>query len=363
MPKSLLHNEFGYSSPTGPVVRTQVCFWTAALQGWRGVCKACKAVWSAILILRGSDTGLFGGPDTWAMPPIDVVVPVAVALALAWAMTLSSFLDVVSPTLAPVLEPVVVDTATSMLPMALYAWTSVAGMACAMGCVSASGKKHQVQRVSLALMLMLASASMSNATPLGGVRPDTSAPALSSSPLQEFSYADPTATYAAGFHQEVVLPAVVRQAVARFASGPVAPVVRICPDTQANVVLVPDISYLSKITSYEANVISGVSSGLASVEAVGVASFACLDRHGPVRDFSVANAHVVPSCPDVLIGTCADEEGFVFDGPNEALTLPDGAKCWVPKGSDGLFSMPAVVTSGDHSQHGPWTENMGGFTC
>jgi hypothetical protein len=70
----------------------------------------------------------------------------------------------------------------------------------------------------------------------------------------------------------------------------VAPVVRICPDTQANVVLVPDISYLSKITSYEANGISGVSSDLASVEAVGVASFACLDRHGRIRDFSVANA-------------------------------------------------------------------------
>jgi hypothetical protein len=210
-------------------------------------------------------------------------------------------------------------------------------------CVSASGKKHQVQRVSLALMIMLASASMSNATPLGDVRPDTRATALFSPPLQEFSYADPMATYAAGFHQEVVLPAIVRQAVARFASGPVAPVVRICPDTQANVVLVPDISYLSKITSYEANGISGVSSDLASVEAVGIASFACLDRHGRVRDFSVANAHVVPSCPDVLIGTCADEEGFVFDGPNETLALPDGAKCWVPKGPDGLFSMPAVV--------------------
>jgi hypothetical protein len=41
------------------------------------------------------------------------------------------FLDVVSPTLAPVLEPVVVDTATSMFPIVLYAWTSVAGMACA----------------------------------------------------------------------------------------------------------------------------------------------------------------------------------------------------------------------------------------
>jgi hypothetical protein len=38
----------------------------------------------------------------------------------------------------------------------------------------------------------------------------------------------------------------VRQAVARFASGPVAPVVRICPDTQANVVLVPDISYFCR---------------------------------------------------------------------------------------------------------------------
>jgi hypothetical protein len=133
-PKSLLHNEFGYSSPTTPVVRTQVCFWSAVLQGWRGVCEACEAVRSAILILRGSDTGLFGGPDPWAMPPTDVVVPVAVALALAWAMTLSCFLDVVSPTLAPVLEPVVVEAATSMLPMVLYAWTSVAGMACALGC-------------------------------------------------------------------------------------------------------------------------------------------------------------------------------------------------------------------------------------
>jgi hypothetical protein len=155
------------------------------------VCEACKAVWSAILILRGSDTGLFGGPDPWAMPPTDVVVPVAVALALAWAMTLSCFLDVVSPTLAPVLEPVVVEAATSMLPMVLYAWTSVAGMACALGCVSASGKKHQVQRVSLALMLMLASASMSSAAPLGDLRSDYSAPMLSSPPLQGFSYAPP----------------------------------------------------------------------------------------------------------------------------------------------------------------------------
>jgi hypothetical protein len=225
-------------------------------------------------------------------------------------------------------------------------------MACALGCVSASGKKHQVQRVSLALMLMLASASMSNATTPSDMRPDARATTLSSPPLQEFSYVDPMATYGAGFQQEVVLPATVRQAVARFASGPVAPVVRICPDTQANVVLVPDISYLSKITSYayEANGISGVSSDLASVEAVGIASFACLDRHGRVRDFSVANAHVVPSCPDVLIGTCADAEGFEFDGPNETLTLPDGAQCWVPKGPDGLYSMPAVVTSGDHSQ-------------
>jgi hypothetical protein len=47
----------------------------------------------------------------------------------------------------------------------------------------------------------------------------------------------------------VVLPATARQAVARFASGPAAPVVRICPDTQASVVLVPDISYLPEITS------------------------------------------------------------------------------------------------------------------
>jgi hypothetical protein len=194
-------------------------------------------------------------------------------------------------------------------------------------------------------MLMLASASMSNATTPSDMRPDARATTLSSPPLQEFSYVDPMATYGAGFQQEVVVPATVRQAVARFASGPVAPVVRICPDTQANVVLVPDISYLSKVTSYEANGISGVSSDLASVEAVGIASFACLDRHGCVRDFSVSNAHVVPSCPDVLIGTCADAEGFVFDGPNETLTLPDGAQCWVPKGPDGLISMPAVVTS------------------
>jgi hypothetical protein len=103
-------------------------------------------------------------------------------------------------------------------------------------------------------------------------------------------------------------------------------------------------------TDHETNGISGVSSGLASVEAVGIASFACLDRHGRVRDFAVANAHVVPSCPDVLIGTCADAEGFEFDGPNETLALPDGAQCWVPKGPDGLYSMPAVVTSGNHSQ-------------
>jgi hypothetical protein len=74
-PKSLLLNEFGYSSPTAPVVRTQVCFWSAALQGWRDVCEACKAVWSAIPILRGSDTGLFGGPAPWVMPPLDVVSP------------------------------------------------------------------------------------------------------------------------------------------------------------------------------------------------------------------------------------------------------------------------------------------------
>jgi hypothetical protein len=60
-PKSLLPNEFGYSSPAAPVVRTQVCFWSAALQGWSGVCEACRAVWSAILVLRGSDTGLFLG--------------------------------------------------------------------------------------------------------------------------------------------------------------------------------------------------------------------------------------------------------------------------------------------------------------
>ena len=132
------------------------------------------------------------------------------------------FLDVVSPTLAPVLEPAVVDTATSMFPMALYAWTSVAGMACALGCVSASGKKHQVQRVSLALVLMLASAHMSNATTPSDMRPDARATTLSSPPLQEFSYVDPIATYGAGFQQEVVLPATVRQAVARFASGPVA---------------------------------------------------------------------------------------------------------------------------------------------
>jgi hypothetical protein len=104
------------------------------------------------------------------------------------ATMVSYFLDVVSPTLAPVLEPAVVDTAPSMFPMALYAWTSVAGMACALGCVSASGKKHQVQRVSLALVLMLASASMSNATMPSDMRPDARATTLSSPPLQEFSY-------------------------------------------------------------------------------------------------------------------------------------------------------------------------------
>jgi hypothetical protein len=118
------------------------------------------------------------------MPPLDVAVPVAVALSMIWAMIVWYFLDVVSPTLAPVLEPVVVDTATSMFPVVLYAWTSVAGMACALGCVSASGKKHRVQRVSLALMLMLASASMSNATVPDDMRPDARATTLSSPPLE-----------------------------------------------------------------------------------------------------------------------------------------------------------------------------------
>jgi hypothetical protein len=203
----------------------------SSTRGWHGICDACKEVWSATLVFRGSDTGLFGSLAINVMPPPDVEVSVAVALSMAWAVFVWSFLDVVSPTLAPVLEPVVVETATSMISIVLYAWTSAAGMACALGCVSASGKKHRVQRVSLALVLMLASASMSGASLALDMRPSEPTLAPFTTSQQDFSYADPTASNGVGFQRDVVLPATVQQAVARFASGPVASVVRVSART------------------------------------------------------------------------------------------------------------------------------------
>jgi hypothetical protein len=41
-------------------------------------------------------------------------------------------------------------------------------------------------------------------------------------------------------------------------------------------------------------------------------TFACLDKYGRLRHFSLNNAHVTPSCPDVLIGTNMNSGGFDF---------------------------------------------------
>jgi hypothetical protein len=140
------------------------------------------------------------------------------------------------------------------------------------------------------------------------------------------------------------------QASARLATNVTAPVLRMCPDTQANVCLVPHISYLSEVTSYDSHGIEGVGSDLADVEAIGKAPFACLDKYGRLRHFTLTNAHVTPSCQDVLIGTNMNSDGFDFDSSNSVLTLPDGRQVNTPQGSDGMYQFSAIATAGGHDK-------------
>jgi site-specific DNA-cytosine methylase len=126
-------------------------------------------------------------------------------------------------------------------------------------------------------------------------------------------------------------------------------IVRLGPDTMANITVLPSACMLVSVDSYGGQSVQAVGAAGATTH-IGTARFACLDRYGLMRTFDVPNCHVVPTCTDVLLGNFAADSGtyFVLDGDDQPhLRLPCGARVPVQLCGDGLFGVDAVpVASG-----------------